>query len=155
MSPKHYQFILEYLQCGDKIEAYQKVYPEATGRSVSNGADRLLANREIEATINLVRMQIRYETEENLREIISGTYLTMKEKRMVLAQIARGDLTVTVERPNAPYSGSYVHIEPTHRERIMAIRLDCEIEAGKYTSEELNKKMQYILNNIPDIKKAS
>ena len=145
MNPKHHTFVIEYLKSGDKQYAYQQAYPNSEDRSALVSADRLLQREDIKSAIGAVQMQARYEAEQELKEVLKHTLLSTQEKRAILAQIARGDLYVDMPCKDCDYSET-VSRAATQRERILAIKLDCEIESGKYDAELLNSRIAQLAN---------
>lgn len=148
MSPKQQKFVIEYLKTGKKELAYERAYPNAKGRSLTVGADRLLKKEQVQEAIAIVRMRMRAETEFEIKDIISNTLMSVKEKRAILAQIARGDLTVeTINKHSRHWLDTY-HREPTQRERILAIKLDCEIASGRYDPDKIDKRVSDLANSL-------
>lgn len=155
MTPKHKHFIIEYLKSGNEEKAYQAAYPNASGRSLVVGAERLLKKEDITLAITVARMRMRYEVEEEIKDIISNTLLSTKEKRTILAQIARGDLTVaTINRHSLNRLDEY-HREPTHRERMLAIKLDCEIASGRYDPNRIERQIRDLTDSLKSQQKRA
>lgn len=51
LSPKHQQFINEYIDCWNQTEAYRRVYPNSSYEAARANARRLIANDSISAEI--------------------------------------------------------------------------------------------------------
>lgn len=66
LTPKHQEFINEYLLCWNQTEAYKRVYPKSSDASARANAARLIANDSISAAIKLRVDERTMSADENL-----------------------------------------------------------------------------------------
>lgn len=132
---RQYQvFIDEMVKHGDQVQAYKTAYPncrnEATARVNSY---RLLQNATIQKAISEEAEKLRsiatQQAITELKEEIKGNVLSALEKRLLLRQIACGEIEIPVKKPVwDKLQGKFVFVPivevPDYGARIRAIEVD-------------------------------
>src|ERR1044071_7021010 len=122
----HERFIREMILHGDRLQAYLAAYPGADEKWALKSACRLLSNPYAHYRIPAAVLTAQHRGEEELKEQLRGVAMSINDKRRLLAQIARGELTTTknVVRYNKEYT---LQIKPGHREVLAAISYDMKL----------------------------
>lgn len=94
LKPKHLEFVLNYLGTKDPAVAYGQTYPNASFKSYSAGASRILARPEVRDYVEFTerRMEDRLLTQiEAEQEAKKQQLLSINDKRAVLTKIITGE----------------------------------------------------------------
>lgn len=95
MNPKHQTFVNELLCHGDKVKAYQTVYPKATPEAARVAATRLLSRPPIAAQLAQANQQAHQSAvltlTEHITEEVQQQYATIAQKRGILAKMINGE----------------------------------------------------------------
>ena len=126
-NPAHEIFINEIIAHGHRQHAYRAAYPDCAISALSVSASRLLAKPEIARRIREGLLEARKQAMDTCREIYQGRLTDKEEKRVILAQIARGELT-TEEEVTKNNETKKIKKQPCISERLKAIALDNKME---------------------------
>ena len=163
MNVQQYNFVTAYLRTGDKIQSYKSAYnSESTNyHSLESAANRLLRQPEIAATIRGIQESIRAEVEAELKAELKHELLTIQEKRELLAQIARGEMTAEQNYRGKNCSQCTQFIKPTINQMLKAIDLDSKLAGhyGNYPKEKRRRTSQQntttlssaVVDNLPKV----
>ena len=98
LKEKHLKFANEYMRTGKPMESYLTAYPEATNRTASSSAQKLLRKPDIQ---EYIKQQTKLMDEakadtmrEAYKEIAQKEVASIAELDMILTQIVRGTATV-------------------------------------------------------------
>lgn len=136
--PAHELFIAEMIAHGNRRIAYQKAYPGVANASARTAAARLITDPYIAGSIQKGLLEIKQNTLETIRKEYEGRLTDIEEKRAILAQIIRGEIS-TEKEINKKGETQTIKSKVEPKDRIKAILLDNKME------EEWNKIL-----NIPD-----
>lgn len=129
---QHQQFIDEMVRNGgDHIAACIVVYKYDTRQKASIQGNRLLKMANISAAISKQRDEIKalgvLEAVKAVKKKATGQYLSMTEKRKILADIARGTLKVKIPYLNSKGQQRFMVRPPQPNERRLALELDARL----------------------------
>lgn len=141
MKLQHQTFIEAYLQTGDRLQAYAAAYPASEGEAQRTAANRLY--RKHKAHIERLEAIANERVDKKLSKLadkrIAKEKATMNEKRVLLAQLMRGEWKQTRSlRVNNKLEQVTDDISPFALLR--AIELDTKIEMGLLKPKQLAEK---------------
>ncbi|WP_276132536.1 hypothetical protein [Polluticoccus soli] len=96
-NPAHAIFVAEMIATGNRRIAYQKAYPDTSNNSARSAACRLLTRAEVANAIREGLLELKQQAIETIKQKYEGKLSDIEEKRAVLAQIIRGELTTERE----------------------------------------------------------
>lgn len=131
MKTEHQSFIIEMIKHGDKVKAYQKVYPNAGDYSARKSAERLMRIPEVAAELSeaMLSIQERAYTEayQTCLEQQRTQLLSIMKKREILTQLATCQMKVgRYIKDEDGYR--MVYEDPRPRDIIRAIEVDTRLE---------------------------
>jgi hypothetical protein len=138
-NPLHAIFVAEMIATGNRRIAYQKAYPRTENASARTAACRLIARPEIANAIREGLIEMQQQALETVRKKYEGMLTDVDEKRIVLAQIIRGELTTERETTSKKGETQTMKVKADPKDRMRAILIDNKME------EKWNRIM-----NIPD-----
>jgi hypothetical protein len=134
MNHRHQVFITQMLLHGDKEEAYSAAYPLAKGRSISVGANKLLADPEVKKALDKAHANVHKKLEAEIAEQKKAEMLTTERMKELLTKIAEGELETTRQlRTKDGYEP--VQEKPAHWHILRAIYTYCRI-TGQFKQAE-------------------
>lgn len=131
MKTEYQSFIIEMMKHGDKVKAYQKIYPKANEYSARKSAERLLRLPEIADELNEAVSAIQHraykEAYRTCHEQQKTYLLSIMKKREILTQIATCQMKVgRYVKEEDGYQ--MVYEDPRPRDIIKAIEVDTRLE---------------------------
>jgi phage terminase small subunit len=128
LSFQHTIFINEMIASGNRRLAYQAAYPDTKNSTACTNACRLLSKPEIANAIREGLLEIKRKALEAIREAYEGKIADVEEKRMILAQIMRGELVAEKETTTKKGDTQTTKVKGDPKDRIRAIILDNKME---------------------------
>ncbi len=132
MNLKQHAFVNEYLYWNDPVQAYKNAYnSKSSYKTLKSAANRLLKHPEVAAAIERSVTAIRSRVEQEVAKRLEVELLSIQEKRVILAQIARGEMYIeqTYKGKNCTQCKQYV--KPSFNIMLRAIQEDSRL-AGHY-----------------------
>jgi phage terminase small subunit len=134
-NPAHAAFVAEMIATGNRRIAYQKAYPDTSNNSARSAACRLLTRPEVANAIHKGLLAIKHQAIQAVKEHYEGRLSDIEEKRAVLAQIIRGELTGERETSKKGETQT-VKVKADPKDRMRAILIDNKME------EEWNRAIE-------------
>lgn len=142
-NPAHAIFVAEMILHGDRKVAYLTAYPESNYMSARSSACRLLTRPEIACAIRRGLLEARQGVLQLIKEKTAARLADIEEKRAVLAQIIRGELTMEKETTKNGEAQT-VKIKSDPKDRMRAIAIDNKLEEEWNRIVELPNATSYI-----------
>ncbi len=140
MKIEHKRFIDAVVKSGgDHIGAYMEVFNITNRRSAGASSNRLLKNAAIAAAIKDQLQKITdaatKEVTQELQKEISSRFLSLADKRRILAEIAKAEVWVEVPYIKKNGKQGMMKRRPTPKERSECLRLDAQL-MGEMASDK-------------------
>jgi phage terminase small subunit len=126
-NPAHAIFVAEMIATGNRRIAYQKAYPDTSNFSARSAACRLLTRPEVANAIREGLLELKQQAIQTVKEKYEGKLSDIEEKRTVLAQIIRGELTTERETTKKGETQT-VKVKADPKDRMRAILIDNKME---------------------------
>lgn len=126
-NPLHAAFVAEMIATGNRRMAYQKAYPDTSNASARTNACRLLARPEIANAVRMGLLELKQQALQAVKDKYEGRLSDVEEKRMVLAQIIRGELAAERETTRKGETQT-TRIKADPKDRMRAILIDNKME---------------------------
>ena len=135
MNHRHQVFITQMLLHGDKEEAYACAFPKARGRSITEGANRLMADPDIKKVLEQSHANIRKKLEKEIVEKQKEELLSVNKMKELLSQMAEGMLETPKHLRTKEGGWDVVQTKPNHWHILQAISAYCRL-TGQYKKAE-------------------